>query len=64
MIYKKKRKGIWFISVLQRYELYFNLQTFSRKIFKKMKFLKIKNFKIKICKNLKIGEVFKLHPKK
>lgn len=29
-----------------------------------MKFLKIKNFKIKICKNLKIGEVFRLHPKK
>lgn len=36
MIYKKKRKGIRFISVLQRYELYFNLQTFSRKIFEKM----------------------------
>lgn len=29
-----------------------------------MKFLKIKNFKIKICKNLKIEEVFRLHPKK
>ncbi len=29
-----------------------------------MKFLKIKNFKIKICKNLKIREVFRLHPKK
>ncbi len=29
-----------------------------------MRFLKIKNFKIKICKNLKIGEVFRLHPKK
>lgn len=29
-----------------------------------MKFLKIKNFKIKICKNLKIGEVLRLHPKK
>lgn len=29
-----------------------------------MKFLKIKNFKIKICKNLKIGEILKLHPKK
>lgn len=64
MIYKKKRKGICFISVLQRYELYFNLQTFSRKIFEKMKFLKIKNFNFKICKNLKIGEVFRLHPKK
>lgn len=29
-----------------------------------MKFLKIKNFKIKICKNPKIEEVFRLHPKK
>lgn len=29
-----------------------------------MKFLKIKNFKIKICKNLKIEEVFRLHPEK
>lgn len=29
-----------------------------------MRFLKIKNFKIKIYKNLKIGEVFRLHPKK
>lgn len=29
-----------------------------------MKFLKIKNFNFKICKNLKIGEVFRLHPKK
>lgn len=28
-----------------------------------MIFLKIKVFKIKICKNLKIGEVFRLHPK-
>lgn len=53
MIYKKKRKGICFISVLQRYELYFNLQTFSRKIFEKMKFLIFKNFKIKICKKSK-----------
>lgn len=54
MIYKKKRKGICFISVLQIYELYFNLQNILEKIFKKMKFLKIKIFKIKICKNLKI----------
>lgn len=29
-----------------------------------MRFLKIKNFKIKIYKNLKIREVFRLHPKK
>ncbi len=29
-----------------------------------MIFLKIKIFKIKISKNLKIGEVFRLHPKK
>ena len=29
-----------------------------------MKFLKIKIFKIKISKNLKIGEVLRLHPKK
>lgn len=29
-----------------------------------MKFLKIKIFKIKICKNLKIREVFRLHFKK
>lgn len=28
-----------------------------------MIFLKIKIFKIKISKNLKIGEVFRLHPK-
>lgn len=33
MIYKKKRKGICFISVLQIYELYFNLQNFSRFFF-------------------------------
>ena len=52
------------VLTLQMYELYVSLQTFSRKIFEKMKFLKIKNFKIKICKNLKIGEVFRLHPKK
>lgn len=35
MIYKKKRKGICFISVLQIYELYFNLQNFSRFFFEK-----------------------------
>ena len=29
-----------------------------------MKFLKIKISKVKISKNLKIGEVFRLHPKK
>lgn len=58
MICKKKRKGICFISVCKYKNYFFNLQTFSRKIFEKMKFLKIKNFKIKICKNLKIGEVF------
>lgn len=28
-----------------------------------MRFLKIKNFNFKICKNLKIREVLRLHPK-
>lgn len=28
-----------------------------------MKFLKIQNFNFKICKNPKIGEVSRLHPK-
>lgn len=35
MIYKKKRKGICFISVLQRYELFFNLQNFLENYFLK-----------------------------